>query len=298
MAPSHTASEKRPPVAGKQPTYSSHGPRSESVVAATAVDNANSSARDAGAAALSNPSSGAIVTQASVLRRRQSNTPHPPLSTSPQPSSSAPLPLLEILSRLQDLLPSEVATREDPVPRHGLGDGRGVVDADEAIVAAASVAATAATVAAGLAGVGEERSPSSTADNDGGGDGSRGVDDEGPRGKVPRNLDGGVFDEGSNGYVRAEGRSYRSLSALSSPGFPPTGLDSWIMPHPLKNCGVFDDDDSGKAEAEPILGCASLRSSALEVAIAAAREVLETGAPAAREAEARAKALRLRLRQR
>ena len=61
------------------------------------------------------------------------------------------------------------------------------------------------------------------------------------------------------------------------------------MPHPLKNCGVFDDDDSGKAEAEPILGCASLRSSAL-VVIAAAREVLETGAPAAREAEARAKA--------
>ena len=62
------------------------------------------------------------------------------------------------------------------------------------------------------------------------------------------------------------------------------------MPHPLKNCGVFDDDDSGKAEAEPILGCASLRSSALEVVIAAAREVLETGVPAAREAEARAKA--------
>ena len=62
------------------------------------------------------------------------------------------------------------------------------------------------------------------------------------------------------------------------------------MPHSPQNCGVFNDDDSGKAEAKPILGCTSLRSSALGVAIAAAREVLETGAPAAREAEARAKA--------
>ena len=44
------------------------------------------------------------------------------------------------------------------------------------------------------------------------------------------------------------------------------------MPDPPENCGVFDDDDSGKAEAEPILGYASLRSSALGVAIAAARE--------------------------
>ena len=180
---------------------SSNGPGSESAVAATAVDNANGSARGGGAAALSDPSGGAIVTQAAVLRRPQSNTPHPPLSTSPQPSSPAPLPVLELFSRLQDLLPSEVATE----------------------------------------------------------------------------------------YVRAAGRSYRSLSALSSPGVP-TGLDSWIMPHPPKNCGVFGDVDSGKAEAEPILSCASLRSSALEVAIAAAREVLETGAPAVREAEAIAKA--------
>ncbi|CAN0440891.1 unnamed protein product [Ascophyllum nodosum] len=180
---------------------SSNGPGSESAVAATAVDNANGSARSGGGAALSDPSGGAIVTHAAVLRRPQSNTPHPPLSTSPQPSSPAPLPVLELLSRLQDLLPSEVATE----------------------------------------------------------------------------------------YVRAAGRSYRSLSALSSPGVP-TGLDSWIMPHPAKNCGVFGDVDSGKAEAEPILSCASLRSSALEVAIAAAREVLETGAPAAREAEAIAKA--------
>ena len=156
VAPSHIASEKRPPVAGKQPTCSSNGCGSESDVAATAVDNANGSARGAGA--LSDPSSGAIVLQAGVLRRQQSNTPHPSLSTSPQPSSSAPLPLLELLSRLQNFLPSEVATREDSVPRHGLSDGKGVVDADEAIVAAAAIAATAA---AGLAGVEEERSPSS-----------------------------------------------------------------------------------------------------------------------------------------
>ena len=167
----------------------------------TAVDNANGSARGAAAAALSDPSDGAIVAQAGVLRRRQSNTPHPPLSTSPPSSSSAPLPVLELLSRLQDLLPSEVATE----------------------------------------------------------------------------------------YVRAVGRNHRSLSASSSPGVP-TGLGSWIMPHSPQNCGVFDDDDLGKAEAKPILGCTSLRSSALGVAIAAAREVLETGAPAAREAEARAKA--------
>ena len=229
VAPSHTAFEKRPPVAGKQPTCSSNGRGSESAVAATAVDNANGSARGAGT--LLDPSSGAIVTQAGVLRRRQSNTPHPPLSTSPQPSSSAPLPLLELLSRLQDLLPSEVATREDPVPRHGLGDGRGVVDADEAIVAAAAVAATAA---AGLAGVEEERSPSSTADNDGGGDGGRGVDDKGPRGKVPSNLDGGVFDEGATGTfapqreVTGRCRRYHRLV------FPPRASTAGSCPTPSR----------------------------------------------------------------
>ena len=76
------------------------------------------------------------------------------------------------------------------------------------------------------------------------------------------------------------------LVELSSPKRACSGGDHAPPP---QNCGVFDDDDSGKAEAKPILGYASLRSSALGVAIAAAREVLETGAPAAREAEARAR---------
>ena len=71
--------------------------------------------------------------------------------------------------------------------------------------------------------------------------------------------------------------------------FPRASRAGSCPPPPPENCGVFDDDDLGKAEAEPILGYVSLRSSGLKVAIAAAREVLETGAPAAREAEARAK---------